>query len=249
LKIDYDVCLARIDIIMTFITRLLLLGIALFLAGCATTLPPPKNRENVCAIFNEYPKWYSATKKTEKKWGIPVPVQMAIIYYESSFRGDARPPRRYILGLLPGKHISSAYGYAQALDGTWDDYLAQAGGFFSKRNKFDSATDFIGWYSIQAWKRLGISQNDPYNLYLAYHEGLGGFERKSYLKKPWLMQRASKVALKSQLFGSQLAFYEGTSPQKESLPLLETPDAPFELEPPAEYYVQESGTQLTICEN
>ncbi len=189
-------------------TRLLFITVALFLVGCATTLKPPKNKENVCAIFNEYPKWYRVAKKTEMKWGVPVYVQMAIIYYESAFKGDARPPRHYFLGIFPGKHLSSAYGYAQALDQTWKDYLTSAGSFFASRNKFDSATDFIGWYSVQARDRLGILQSDSYNLYLAYHEGLGGYEKKSYLKKPWLMRYAKNVALKSQIFRSQLACYE-----------------------------------------
>lgn len=193
---------------MRYTTWFLIGFVVLFLTGCATTCPPPHNKENINAIFHEYPHWYKAAKKTEKKWGVPVNVQMAIMYYESAFNSEARPPRKYILGFIPGKHISSAYGYAQALDGTWDDYLSQAGGWFAKRNKFASATDFIGWYSSQVRSRLGIPSDDPYNLYLAYHEGLGGFQRKSYLKKPWLMKYAQKVATKSQLYQNQLAFFE-----------------------------------------
>lgn len=191
--------------------RILLTAIVFFLAGCASTLPPPQNRENINAIFKEYPKWYGAAKRTEVKWGVPVPVQMAIIYYESAFKGDARPPRRYLFGCIPWKHITSAYGYAQALDGTWEDYLAKEGSYFAARNKFECATDFIGWYSAKARQRLGIAPSDPYNLYLAYHEGLGGYERRSYLKKPWLMRLANKVAQKSQLFEGQFACLEGRS--------------------------------------
>ncbi len=218
--------------------RILLLAIVIFLVGCASTLPPPKNKENVGAIFNEYPHWYHAAKKTEAKWGVPVPVQMAIIYYESSFNGNAKPPRRHVLGLIPWKHQSTAYGYAQALDGTWEDYLAKAGRFFAARNKFESATDFIGWYSEQARQRLGIPSSDPYNLYLAYHEGLGGFQRRSYLQKPWLMRVAKKVAVKAQLFQNQLAYYEG---RFYDSPLLQKPpEGPLEespeLEPPILFY-------------
>jgi hypothetical protein len=227
---------------MYIMIRLAFFMMMLISAGCATTLPPPDNKENICAIFNQYPKWYHAAKKTEKKWGVPVNVQMAIIYYESAFKGDARPPRHYILGLFPGKHISSAYGYAQALDGTWDDYLSNAGGFFSARNKFESATDFIGWYSAMARDKLGISQHDPYSLYLAYHEGLGGYEQKSYLKKPWLMKYAKNVALKSQIFQNQLAYYEHRI-DEECFPMLppfninKPPEQEPELEPPSGYYV------------
>lgn len=193
-------------------SRILFLMILFILTGCASTLPPPRNTENVGAIFNEYPHWYNAAKKTERQWGVPVSVQMAIIYYESSFKGDARPARKHLLGMIPWKHISTAYGYAQALDGTWEDYLAQRGSFFAARNKFESATDFIGWYSNQARHTLGIPAQDSYHLYLAYHEGLRGFERRTYLKKPWLMRVAKKVASKSDLFQNQLACYEGGVP-------------------------------------
>jgi hypothetical protein len=190
------------------VMRLIVLFMILLLTGCASTLPPPQNKENVGAIFREYPHWYKAAKKTERKWGVPVSVQMAIIYYESAFKGDARTPLKRIFGIPTGKHISSAYGYAQALDGTWEEYLDHAGGWFARRNKFESASDFIGWYSDRARKSLGIPSSDPYNLYLAYHEGLGGYQRQSYVKKPWLMAYARKVACKTQVFQDQLAYYE-----------------------------------------
>lgn len=233
---------------MEIVLRLLFLIIFLVVSGCAMT-PPPQNKENVSAIFSEYPHWYKAAKKTEKKWGVPVNVQMAIIYYESAFKADARPPRRYLLGFIPGKRLSSAYGYAQALNGTWDDYLSTAGGFFSSRTKFESATDFIGWYSAQARSRLGIPLNDPYNLYLAYHEGLTGFEKKSYLKKPWLMRYAKNVALKSQIFQNQLAFFE-QGMNTDYVPIRDMPteihldDTP-ELEAPS-YYVCKSSDSFKV---
>lgn len=219
--------------------RIIVLTMVLVLTGCATTCPPPKNKENLGCIFKEYPHWYKAAKKTERKWGVPVNVTMAIIYYESAFKGDARPPCKRIFGIPTWQHISSAYGYAQALDGTWDEYLACCSPWFAKRNKFESATDFIGWYSTQARNRLGIPSDDPYNLYLAYHEGLNGFARQSYVKKPWLMAYARKVAVKSQVFQNQLAYFENPfgyqsnvipvqdppslQPQEEAQPDLETP--------------------------
>lgn len=177
--------------------------IALFLVGCAST-PKPRNPENVCAIFKQYPHWYKAAKKTEDKWGVPISVQMAIMYYESSFDAEARPRKKYLLGFIPNGRISTAYGYAQALDGTWNDYLSSAGGFFASRNKFESATDFIGWYSAQARQHVGISSDNAYDLYLAYHEGWNGYARKSYLKKPWLMRLAHRVQNKTRTFAAQL---------------------------------------------
>ena len=91
-------------------------GLGVLLAGgCATAPSPPSKPLDACAIFKEQPGWYKATKKAERKWGTPVHVQLAIIQAESSFRHDARPPGR----------VSSAYGYSQAIDGTWDWYREQ----------------------------------------------------------------------------------------------------------------------------
>ena len=41
---------------------------------------------------------------------------------ESNFRPTARTQRKYVFGLIPSGRISSAYGYSQALDGTWKEY-------------------------------------------------------------------------------------------------------------------------------
>jgi len=69
-----------------FFTCLLLI---LFFHGCATT-PPPRYIYNICEIFRENPKWYRSARKSYKRWGVPIPVLMAIIHQESKFRADAR---------------------------------------------------------------------------------------------------------------------------------------------------------------
>ena len=92
------------------------------LLSAACTTAPPENVENICAIFEEKRGWYKSAKKSEKRWGTPVHVQMSIIRQESTFQADARPPRGQLLGFIPWKRPSNAYGYAQALDGTWDWY-------------------------------------------------------------------------------------------------------------------------------
>ena len=51
---------------------------------------------------------------------------------------------------------------------------------------------------------LGISRSDTYNQYLAYHEGQGGFKRKSYNKKPWLIKVAKKVERRANDYKAQL---------------------------------------------
>ena len=47
---------------------------------------------------------------------------MAIIRQESSFDPNAAPERNKLLGFIPWKRPSSAKGYAQAVEGTWEEY-------------------------------------------------------------------------------------------------------------------------------
>lgn len=192
---------------MKSVTKIAILFILLnSLVACTTTavLPPPQNRQNACSMFNQYPAWRDAAFKTEEKWHVPVDVQMAIVNRESYFIADARPPRTKWFWFIPGKPISTAYGYSQALNGTWKDYLYTTGQFQAKREEFKDGVDFIGWYSEQAHNKLHIPLNDPYNLYLAYHEGLGGYSRKSFLNKPWLMRVADRVKTLSAMYQQQL---------------------------------------------
>ena len=50
----------------------------------------------------------------------------------------------------------------------------------------------------------GIGFNDVYNQYLNYHEGWGGFAKKSYAKKDWLINTARQVEQRSQRYREQL---------------------------------------------
>lgn len=185
---------------------MLLLLAALLLAGCAK--PRPDNVENICDIFYQYPDWYWDAKRSEQKWGVSVPIQMAVIYQESSFNARAKPPRKWFLGIIPGKRPSTAYGYSQALDGTWADYKRITGNSGS-RTDFGDATDFIGWYTVQARKRAGISLTNPYQIYIAYHDGAGGYMNGTHLKKPWLIKTAHKVSHRSKNYERQLERCEG----------------------------------------
>lgn len=180
----------------------LILFLSLFLAAC--TALPPKNTENICSAFREKQGWYDDAKNSFKKWGIPIPVQMAIMHQESHFVADAEPPRPWLLGIVPLPRASSAYGYAQAKDETWDDYQSQAGSWGADRDEFSDAIDFIGWYCNISYTRLGISKLDTKSLYLAYHEGHSGYHHKNYLQKAGLVQIADKVAKRAKLFQSQL---------------------------------------------
>ena len=172
------------------------------LAACATA--PPTDIENICAIFEEKGKWYKAAKKSEERWGTPIHVQLAIIRQESSFRFNAKPPRRKLLGFIPWKRTSNAYGYAQALDSTWKWYQDDTGRRFADRDDFDDAVDFVGWYTHQSQKIVGISKWDPYNQYLAYHEGHAGWRHKTYERKRRLMQTARRVDHRAKEWGAEL---------------------------------------------
>jgi len=180
----------------------ILASMVMLMSSCIT--PPPKDTENICKIFKEYPKWYWATQESQRYWGVPIPVQMAILHQESHFKAKAKPPRRKLLGFIPWFRPSTAYGYTQALDSTWQDYKAKTGNKIASRNNFRDAVDFIGWYLNHTSKRIGVAKYNAYALYLAYHEGAGGYEKKSYLKKPWLIKVARRVAWRSRMFSRQI---------------------------------------------
>ncbi|MDP4893608.1 lytic transglycosylase [Cypionkella sp.] len=165
----------------------------------------PRNLDDACEILRQRPTYYRALKATERKWGVPVHVQMATIYQESKFIGNARTPHRYALGVIPMGRQSSAYGYSQALDGTWEEYQRDQRRFGARRDRMSDASDFMGWYMDQSSQKLGISKADAQSQYLAYHEGRKGFANQTYRNKPWLMDVASAIGQRSQTYANQLA--------------------------------------------
>ncbi len=129
---------------------------------------------------------------------------MSFIYQESSFKARAKPPRTKILWVIPGPRPASAYGYSQATKETWRAYKRSTGRGGADRNDFDDAVDFIGWYNDQSQRRNSIPKTDAYKLYLAYHEGQGGYAKGSYRNKQWLKDVARKVANRSSTYRTQL---------------------------------------------
>ena len=129
----------------------------LLLASCGGgNYSAPRNLDNACALLSERPTYYRAMKATERRWGVPVHVQMATIHQESKFIGNARTPHRFALGIIPMGRQSSAYGYSQALDSTWDDYRRSAGRMGARRDRIQDATDFMGWYMNETSEKLNI---------------------------------------------------------------------------------------------
>lgn len=184
-----------------FTQILFILVASVSLAGCAA--PPPKQQSNLCDIFREYPSWYEASLDMQEEWGTPINVAMAFIKQESSFRHDARPPKNYVLGFIPWGRVSSAYGYAQAQDPAWEDYqkATREGG---SRTDFADSMMFVGWYTNETQRQLGISKWDAYNQYLAYHDGRGGYKRGTYKAKPTLMKISRRVEQQAKDYGWQL---------------------------------------------
>ncbi|THD76596.1 lytic transglycosylase [Thalassobius vesicularis] len=176
------------------------------LAACGGgNYTPPRNLDDACSILSQRPKYARAFRATERRWGVPVHVQMATIYQESKFVGNARTPYRFVLGVIPMGRQSSAYGYAQAIDSTWDDYKDDAGGWGARRDDIRDATDFMGWYMNKTRDKNGVSLHNAQHQYLAYHEGHYGYSRGTYRRKSWLMRISGQVQRRADMYQAQLA--------------------------------------------
>ena len=164
----------------------------------------PRDLDNACAIVKQRPGYLKAFRATERKWGVPVHVQMATLYQESKFIAAARPPFRYTLGVIPMGRLSSAFGYSQALDGTWEEYQDGPGGSRARRDDIFDATDFMGWYMAQTVEETGVPITDTRNQYLAYHDGRTGFRRGTWKSKSWLVRIAGEVEARAVMYDTQL---------------------------------------------
>ena len=164
----------------------------------------PGNLDNACSIVNERPEYLRAFQATQRKWGVPIPTIMAMIYQESKFISNYRPPHQYALGVIPIGRQSSALGYSQALDGTWEEYQEQEGGFGADRESIWDATDFMGWYMTDTVRETGVPLGDTRNQYLAYHDGRTGYLRGTWRRKPWLIRIAGEVRDRAATYGAQL---------------------------------------------
>ena len=136
--------------------------------------------------------------------GSAISVSMAFMHQESRFIAPAKPPRKKIFRVIPGPRPSDSYGYSQAKESTWDWYQRSTGNYGADRDDFGDAIDFIGWYNNVSHKELGISKQDAFRSYLAYHEGHGGYRKQSYRSKDWLIDVARKVDRHAQQYNSQL---------------------------------------------
>lgn len=181
----------------------LIIFVLIMLGGCAVS--PPRNIENACNMLAEKPGWYDAVNDAADSWDVSEGLILSFIRQESSFVADAKPPRTKILWVLPGPRASSAYGYPQAKDGTWGDYRRDMSSYLAERDNFRDAVDFVGWYVDRAHRIAGIPKSDAYRHYLAYHEGVGGFQRGTFKSKRWLIGVAKRVDQFAKTYDSQLS--------------------------------------------
>ena len=148
---------------MVLARAMLVVLLLAWVSGCSYT-PPPKQQRDICQVFAQYPDWYDYAGKSQSKWGTPVHILMAFVRHESSYRSNAKPPRRW-LWFIPLGRPSSAQGYAQAQNPVWSEYQAERGSLFRSRSDMAEAAvkggrprcGFIGWYNHKTrWRQLGI---------------------------------------------------------------------------------------------
>lgn len=179
--------------------------VLLTLGGCASA---PNRINDVCAVFEQrdgwFDNWFVAAKQTEKEYGVPVPILMATIRKESGYNANSRPPRTKLLGFIPWKRPSSAYGFSQALDGTWAQYKRETGKYGADRNDFADAVNFIGWYHNQSHMKNGIAVDDAYHLYLAYYFGQSAFARGDWQRNAKMQKVARNTSEMANSYAAQL---------------------------------------------
>lgn len=191
--------------ILSIIKKTFSIIILIFLVGCSSLPIESKDTSyphDACKMLHENNDWLMSSYSSFEKWGVPISVQLAFIKYESSFKYNARPIKKR--GLFSDTYHSTAYGYSQALNGTWEEYKQKTKNHNADRTSFKDSTDFIGWYLNGVSNQIHVKTNDIYNLYLAYHEGVGGWKNKSYKKKKWLLIRSKKLEKQAFKYSSQI---------------------------------------------
>ena len=179
--------------------------LSLLLAGCASA---PTRITNACAIFDQkdgpFDNWRRQANAASREYGVPVPVLMATIYTESGFRARARPKRKYLLGFIPWGRISTAYGYAQALDGTWAGYKRETGRWTASRTDFGDAIRFVAWYHAKSARVNGVRLSDTYSLYLNYYYGHKGYASGKWRGNPAIQNAARRSTNMANNYARQL---------------------------------------------
>ena len=200
----------------SLILKALIVALPLVVIGwySVISLKAPVHQNNLCLMFKEHPSWYWSAQKAQERWGVPISVQMAIIHRESHFRADVKPRPKRLLGFIPWMRPTSAEGYAQVVDGTWQDYLKSTHQRSARRSSFSNAVDFVGWYVDQLHRQLGISKVDAASLYMAYYLGPGGYRSGRYQNNAWLQGVAHKVGEQQAIYHQALVRCASSLPKR-----------------------------------
>ena len=151
-------------------SRCLILSCCLLAIGCSTY--QPARVSNVCDIFWGETDWYKEAVKSNKRWGTPIHIMMAIINQESSFRAKVRPKRPKFL-FIPLPRRSSAYGYAQAQDPAWNDYRNETGNWWHDRDDFGDAINLLAGTQIKVLRGWESPNGTPIsNIWLTMRDGV-----------------------------------------------------------------------------
>lgn len=143
-----------------------------------------------------------AAHAVHDKYGVPIDVVMAIVAEDSDY-SDGQLPMRWAW-IIPYGRGGEAPGYARAGADLWEQYVSEEGSFFSARDNFGDALDFIGWYMTRTREVNGVAFMDAYNQYLNYIDGWEGYAGGAYKGKDWLLQAASRVQERAARYRSQL---------------------------------------------
>ena len=162
------------------------------------------NIDNACLILKQNPDWHRALYRTQLVYRISIPVQLAFVRHESSFNHKARPVNNKKKWFIFNSYKSTAYGFAQVLNGTWDEFQTTFKNKKLKRTNFGHSVEFIGWYN-RKHINSGLDGNNISHLYLAYHEGLGGYKKKTYINKPCLVDYSNSVQKTSIKYSNQIS--------------------------------------------
>lgn len=184
--------------------RFILIFLLFTPVSCSLISKNKMSQDDACSIIENKRSWKRAVLKVEQKWQISPGMQLSFILTESNFRPRAKTPKKYFLGFFPTGRLSSAFGYAQAIDSTWEKYQEDTNNRFSSRTNFADSVNFIGWYANETNYKLAIKKSDVFNQYLAYHQGHRGYKSGAYKAKKNLIDVAKRTEKNAFKFNSQL---------------------------------------------
>ena len=184
--------------------RFIIVCTVLLLSSCGFRSPGPIMQSDACSLLETKRSWNRAVNNTSKRWNISPGLQLSFILTESNFRPRAKTPKTYFLGIVPTGRLSSAFGYAQAIDSTWKNYQKSSGNRYARRTNFSDSVDFIGWYTNETTRKLNIPKSDVFNQYLAYHQGHKGYSKGAYKNKKALLAVANRTDKNARKYNAQL---------------------------------------------